>query len=204
MESSARTSVPRPRLPSLDARAADDLRFIRATMERAVSFTAVPGWGAVAMGAVGLSAAALAARATSDAAWLATWLVAAGVASLIGAADVVHKARASGSSLRARPASGIALALAPVFFSGVCLTAALVSAGRFDLLPGLWLVLYGAGVVGASAFTLRAVRWMGAAFLLVGAATLAAPAGWGNVGLGFGFGAIHVAFGLSIARRRDG
>src|SRR5256885_15645146 len=74
--------APRP----LHDRALDNLRFIRQTMERAGSFTAVPGWGQVAVGVTALAAAFLAARQPTPELWLATWLGEAIVALAIGGA----------------------------------------------------------------------------------------------------------------------
>src|SRR4029077_18868845 len=76
----------------IDARAADHLRYIRETMERAAEFTAVPGWGGVAMGLTAIVAAWIASRQTSPRAWLTVWLVEAFVAVAIAAASAATKA----------------------------------------------------------------------------------------------------------------
>ncbi len=47
----------RPRILSINDHASENLRYIRETMERAGSFTAVPGWGGVFMGVTALAAA---------------------------------------------------------------------------------------------------------------------------------------------------
>ena len=69
-------------------RARDNIRFIRETMERAGSFTAVPGWGGVAIGITALGAAAIASRQSNSKAWLAVWLGEAAVALAIALVGV--------------------------------------------------------------------------------------------------------------------
>src|SRR5207244_3058606 len=88
--------APRP----LHDRALDNLRFIRQTMERAGSFTAVPGWGQVAVGATALAAALLAARQPTPELWLATWLGEAIVALVIGGSAMVRKGYAVHDPIR--------------------------------------------------------------------------------------------------------
>ena len=72
-----------PESPALHVRAMDDLSFIRRTMERATEFTAVPGWGGVAMGVIALVAAGLA-WGEPPQGWLATWLGASFAALVVG------------------------------------------------------------------------------------------------------------------------
>jgi hypothetical protein len=182
----------------------DDLSFIRRTMERATEFTAVPGWGGVTMGVVALAAAAIAARAESTAGWVACWLAAAVVALLIGGWTMAAKARRAGTALFSWSGRRFVLSYLPPLAVGALLTVALVRSGPAQALPGMWLLLYGTGVVTGGAYSVRAVPVMGACFMLLGAAALFAPASWGNAFMAAGFGGLHIIFGSIIARRYGG
>jgi hypothetical protein len=76
--------------------------------------------------------------------------------------------------------------------------------GLHDLLPGVWLLCYGAGVVSAGTFSIRPVRVMGVCFMVLGLSALRAPPSWGDAWMAAGFGGLHVLFGLWIARHHDG
>ena len=188
----------------LHDRAAEDLSFIRATMERATGFTLVPGFGGVGMGLTGLAAAWVASRQTSVVDWLLVWLGAAVLALAIGLAAVVWKSRRMDAAIALRPARRFALSFTPALLAGALLTVALVRAGRFELLPGLWLLTYGTGVIAGGTFSVPAIPIMGACFLACGTAALFTPPSWGNVWLGIGFGGLQLLFGALIARRYGG
>ena len=196
--------VPRPRAEPLHARAMDNLSFIRRTMERATAFTAVPGWGGVMMGIVALIAAMVASRAGTPLAWVVTWLAAAAAALLIGGWAMAVKARRAGTPLLTWSGRRFVLSFLPPLAVGVLLTIEQVSSGRMHLLPGVWLLLYGSGVVTGGAFSVRAVPVMGICFMLLGVAALFGPAPWGNPLMAAGFGGLHIVFGLLIARRHGG
>src|SRR5580692_11332541 len=89
---------------AMHSHAIDNLRYIRETMERAGSFTAVPGWGGVAMGLTALAAAILAQWQTTERLLLATWLVEGAVAIALGVLAMRQKARAVGLPLWSAPA----------------------------------------------------------------------------------------------------
>jgi hypothetical protein len=201
-----RTPGPGPRTPpeALGDRAADNLRFIRDTMERASAFTAVPGWGGVGMGASALVAAAVSAMARTPSEWLGVWLVEAFLAVAIGVRAMSVKAARAGVPLFAGPARRFLLTLSPPLIAGAVATAAFERSGRYELLPGLWLLLYGTAVVTGGAFAPRVVPVMGIGFMLLGAIAFASPPSWGTAFLAAGFGALHIAFGVVIARRHGG
>lgn len=196
------------RTPSLASRALDDLDYIRRTMERAgeraARFTALPGWGGVLMGVVALAASWAAGRTTDPRDWVLTWLGAAVLASLVGATDMTRKALESRTSLLRGPALRFATSLIAPFAVAALLSIVLYRHGMYGELPGLWLLSYGAGTLAAGAFSVRAVRYMGLAFMLLGVFALFAPSTWGDACMAIGFGGLHILFGLWITRHHDG
>lgn len=173
-------------------------------MERATAFTAVPGWGLVAMGGTALVAAPAASFAHAPLRWLFVWVVAAFVGSATGVVTMMRKANNAGLTILSGPGRRFLVALLPPLAAAALLTFVLARLGRFDLLPGLWLLLYGVSVLTGGAFAIRPVVLMGGSFFLLGAATLFLPDRLGDVMMATGFGGLHLVFGLIIARRYGG
>jgi hypothetical protein len=190
-----------PRPP--DARAVDDLRFIRQTMERSAAFTAVPGWGMVAVGATAFPASWLAARHGYDLRWLQIWIANAFLAVALAIVAIQSKAARSGLPWTSGPGRKVALNFAPPVAAAGLLTIVLFRANLGWLLPGIWMLLYGVGVIAGGAFSVSVVPVMGMSFMIAGAATLFFPA-LGNWAMAAAFGGLHIVFGLWIARRYGG
>ena len=199
--------LPAPRhheTPALHVRAMDNLAFIRETMERAGAFTAVSGWGMVAVGVSAAMTTGLAARHPAGATWLWTWLVEALLSVAISTWAITRKARRAKMPLLSGPGRKFALNFAPPILVGAVLTLVLFQAGLVTLLPALWLMLYGTGVIAAGAFSVRIVPVMGICFLLAGMAAAMLPFAWSSILFGLAFRGLHVVFGILIARRHGG
>jgi len=194
----------RPQPVAMDAHAADHLRYIRDTMDLAGRFTAVPGWGGVAMGVTALAAAWIAHRQTTREAWLVAWMAEAVLALGIAGAAMVLKAHAAQVSLLSGPARKFAMSFAPPLVVGALLTAVLYQRGDTDPLPGVWLLLYGTAVMAGGAFSVRVIPMMGICLMALGAAALFSPAAWGDLFMAAGFGLMQIVFGVVIARKYGG
>lgn len=184
--------------------AAENLRFIRHAMERSATFTAVPGWGGAAMGSIALATAGAAAVQPSAERWLGVWLLGAAIAFTVGVVSMARKARSAGLALTAASARRFALGLAAPLIAGAALTFGLWLHDAWALMPSVWLLLYGTGVLTGGAFSVAPVRVLGASFMALGMVALVTPPSWGNVWLALSFGALQIAFGLYIARRHGG
>ena len=193
-----------PNSPEIHERAMDNLRFIRETMEQAGTFTAISGWGQCGIGLTAIIAALIAAEQPSLVRWVAIWVAEAVVASGISVASMVLKARATREPLHPKSVRKLVLSFSPSMLVGALLTVVLVRLQLDFLLPGVWMLLYGTGVVAAGTYSERIVPFMGMAFMTLGAVALFTPASW-NTGLMIaGFGGLHILFGLLIARRYGG
>ena len=190
--------------PPVAPNVADDLRFIRDTMERSAAFTAVSGWGQVLLGATAIGAALVANRQTNPYEWLRVWLAEGLLAVAIGLLACTWKANRRGLPLFSGPARKVALGLAPPLVAGAFLTFLLFHSGANSALPAMWLLLYGAGIMTGGAFSVPIVPVMGLCFMLLGGLTVLGPASWGNWFLAAGFGGLHIVFGFLIARRHGG
>lgn len=181
----------------------EDLRFIRETLERSGAFTAVPGWGQVILGVTALASAPIAARQTTPFAWIAIWLIEAGLAVAIASVAMNYKSQRLGVALISGPARKFALGFLPPLAAGAMITLILYRAGMTATLPGVWALIYGAAVISGGVFSVPLVPVMGACFMAVGALVLLYPA-TGNYAMAATFGGLHILFGSLIARKHGG
>ena len=191
-------------MPALHDRAMDNLRYIRETMERATPFTGISGRGEMAIGATALVASLIAAQQPTFNSWLAIWLAEGLISLLIAGWSMDRKARAVQMPLFSGSGRKAVFSLAPPVIAGGLLTIVLVRAGLPTAIPGVWLLLYGTGVITGGMFSVRAVPAMGLCFMVLGAIALFSPPTFANWFMAVGFGGLHVLFGAIIVRKYGG
>jgi uncharacterized membrane protein HdeD (DUF308 family) len=192
---------------AIESRALGTLAYIRSSIESSSSMD-VPGMAGIVMGVIGILAAVVVSLPPFAPHWLSIWLVAAAVALLLGGALVARQIAQRGRSRYLGPARKFLLCLCPALFAGAVLTWVLVTAGMADVVPGMWLLLYGCAVLSAStvisAAVARFVCIMGTLFVVLGMLTFAMPAASHIAMLGLGFGGLHIIFGVLIGRSTNG
>ena len=190
--------------PALHDRAMDNLRYIRETMERATPFTGISGRGEMAIGGTALLASVIAARQPTVKMWVAVWLAEGLISMLIAGWSMDRKARASKRPLFSESGRKAVFSLAPPVIAGGLLTMAFSREITVGELSGMWLLLYGTGVITGGMFSVRAVPAMGLCFMILGAFALFTPHGYANWFMAAGFGGLHLLFGAIIVRKYGG
>jgi len=193
-----------PEPPALHDRAMDNLRYIRETMELATAFTGISGWGEIAIGITALIASVIAALQTTFNAWLAVWIAEGLISLLIAGWSMDRKARAIDMPLGSGPGRKAVFSLTPPMLAGGLLTIVLVQAGLTNAIPGVWLLLYGTGVITGGMYSVKVVPIMGICLMILGALALFSPPSFANWFMAAGFGGLHLVFGAIIVRKYGG
>lgn len=189
---------------ALHTHAMNNLRYIREAMEHSSSFTSVPGLEGVLVGCTALVAGFLATRPGLAGDWLAIWMGDALLALVIGIWGLHRKARSQGVRLLRGVGRRFLFMVTPPLLAALLLTLVLKDSTSAWVIPALWLLLYGSGIVSAGTFSVRPVPIMGLCFIGLGCVALIAPPAWANLLLTVGFGGLHIVFGAIIARDYGG
>jgi hypothetical protein len=197
-------SESQPEPPALHDRAMDNLRYIRETMERATAFTGISGWGEIAIGVTAFLASAIAALQATFNAWLAVWIAEGLISLLIAGWSMDRKSRAIEMPLGSGPGRKAVFSLTPPMIAGGLLTIMLVQSGLTNAIPGVWLLLYGTGVITGGMYSVKVVPIMGICLMTLGALALFSPPAFANWFMAAGFGGLHLVFGAIIVRKYGG
>jgi len=189
---------------SVQNHALGHLGYIRETIESSMSFTAIPGRAIALVGFTAIVAAWFAYQAQTEFQWLMIWLTEAAIAFVMGSYGMIQKARQADVSLLRGAGRRFLLSLSPPIAVAAFLTAVFYHHGLFHIMPGMWLLLFGVGVLSAGVFSVRPVPLMGFTFMACGVLTYVFPAAWSNVMMAIGFGIVLIIFGFIIAKRYGG
>ena len=185
--------------------AEDNLRFIRTAMERAEGVSAVSGIGGILMGTTALCAMAMASRSTVLSEQLIIWVYAAFLAVILGSfASYIKAGKNSTPFLQGDSSRRFLLCLLPVLLVAIVISWALWPTPQLSLLPSLWMMLYGCGVLAAGTYAVPPIMLTGACFIAAGLFSFALPSSMSNILLGISFGGIHIVSGYWIYKHHGG
>jgi hypothetical protein len=193
------SGVLKPDIQRLDSHAASTLRYIRSSMEGAVSL-AVPGSAGIALGVLGLVTAGISLTPRFREYWLEIWLAASLLGAAVGGTLVVRESSLRSLRLIGTPLRKFVLCLTPALFSAMVMTAVHWASGNLRAIPGTWLLLYGCALITASAATTRTIGVLGGCFAALGIVALLLPQSLQILLLALGFGGLHIVFGFVIGR----
>jgi hypothetical protein len=172
------------------------LSVIRTLMERGTQYTHLSGHAGIAAGALTLLGSFLRVRFGTP--FMPTWMgvLVAASASTILFTTALH--RRHEEPLWTRQSRTVTLALLPSLLCALILTTVLTKVGQSELLPGVWMLLWGVGALAMSFFTPRVISMLGLTFLAAGALTLASGVTNDALTMALTFGAIHLGYGVIL------
>ena len=209
---------------TLEARALEDLAFLRRTMAEAALFRQLPGLGMVLMGLISLVGCYVASWRLSFDWWVNVWAGAGFVGWLVGMLAITLKGRKAAIMWWRGAGRKAAEGFAPAVVVGIFMTEFLFELGEFHLMAGLWAMLYGVAMCGAAPFTVGPLRLLGVAFIVMGCGYFGLLIWGDNLGTGMGwaqakvwgtlrgedlflaatFGGLHILSGGYVALRHGG
>jgi hypothetical protein len=178
------------------------LETIRTLMERSQRYEHISGYSGLLAGAAAMCGSAVLGfhwlhfqpPTTFALVWCAVFAVAFAGHLLL----TFGRARQRGEPVWSRQARTVLLAVLPSFGTALAITALVWRLDRLDLLPALWLTLYGCGALATSFFAPQSIAWLGATCLVLGISSLLAPHSHPIMTMGLGFGGTHIGFGVGV------
>ncbi|MGO9243673.1 MAG: hypothetical protein ACLPT4_09820 [Verrucomicrobiia bacterium] len=185
------------------------LETIRTLMERSQRYEHISGFSGLVAGAVTILGCVVLRLDMLSLAFPANFVVVWSTVFTIAFAGhlllTFGRARQRGEPVWSRQARTVLLAVLPAFSAALVLTVLIWRVGRPDLLPALWLALYGCGVLATSFFAPRSIAWLGGTCFVLGIIGVLSPHTYPILTMAIGFGATHIGFGVAvlIAERRE-
>jgi len=171
MEPSVESPVDAPH-PGAAARAMDDLRHIRSAMEGATGLTSASGGWRAAVGGFALGTVAYRwwgiAVAPGSARWVVSWGFAAALSLATGVFMMRRKSSGRPDGRASRPGRKLVFGVGAPLAAGLLASVGAWRAGAAELLPGIGLSAYGAGVLAGGAFSPRPVPALGVCCMALG------------------------------------
>jgi hypothetical protein len=185
------------------------LETIRTLMERSQRYEHISGYSGLVAGAATILGCAVLRLDllpfSSLADFVVVWSAVFAIAFTSHLLLTFGRARQRGEPVWSRQARTVLLAVLPAFGAALVVTVLIWRVGRPDLLPSLWLTLYGCGVLATSFFAPRSIAWLGGTCFVLGAVGLLAPHAYPILTMAVGFGLTHIGFGVAvlIVERRE-
>ena len=189
-----------------DAREAEEnLRVIRALMERSTKFSTFSGLSGVCAGMASIIGCIITRLYIPDPGafpvqFLALWSTVIVIA--VGADYLLMKRRAAqvGKRVLSRLGKQMVIASVPGLGTGAIVTFYLLQHHLLGSVYPFWMLAYGLAVSATGLFSQREVSLLGVAFLIAGAACLFAT-GIGLPMMAVTFGGFHIVYGLAMSRK---